>query len=112
MKTIKDEFKYLNDITKDKDGIKAIKKIEEEIKILKSKDGLKKIFEDKKLHKIKAKIEYEEELKELQVELIKLQNWAYENKKRVMIIFEGRDAAGKGGAIKRFTLYFKKEAPK
>jgi polyphosphate kinase 2 len=50
-------------------------------------------------------VEYEEELKALQVELIKLQNWVYENNKRVMIIFEGRDAAGKGGSIKRFTQY-------
>jgi len=50
-------------------------------------------------------VEYEQELVELQVELIKLQNWVYDNNKRVMIIFEGRDAAGKGGAIKRFIQY-------
>ncbi len=45
---------------------------------------------------------YKKELRELQIELIKLQNYVYENKKRVLIIFEGRDSAGKGGAIKRF----------
>ena len=45
---------------------------------------------------------YKKELKELQIELIKLQNYIYENKKKVLIIFEGRDTAGKGGAIKRF----------
>jgi polyphosphate kinase 2 len=50
-------------------------------------------------------VEYENELVHLQMELIKFQNWVYENKKRVLIIFEGRDAAGKGGAIKRFTEY-------
>jgi polyphosphate kinase 2 len=50
-------------------------------------------------------LEYEQDLRDLKVELIKLQNWVHENKKRVMIIFEGRDAAGKGGAIKRFTQY-------
>jgi polyphosphate kinase 2 len=39
----------------------------------------------------------------LQIELVKLQNWVTETNSRVMILFEGRDAAGKGGAIKRFT---------
>ncbi|MGB5172208.1 polyphosphate kinase 2 [Eudoraea sp.] len=46
---------------------------------------------------------YEEELKLLQVELVNLQQWVTKNKLRVAIIFEGRDAAGKGGSIKRFT---------
>ncbi|RLA67062.1 MAG: polyphosphate kinase 2 [Epsilonproteobacteria bacterium] len=55
--------------------------------------------------KIKNNAKYEEELKDLQVELIKLQNWVFANNKRVMIIFEGRDAAGKGGAIKRFIQH-------
>ncbi len=45
---------------------------------------------------------YEIELKELQSELVKLQKWIVKKKLRVAIIFEGRDAAGKGGAIKRF----------
>ncbi|MGY5354570.1 polyphosphate kinase 2 [Wenyingzhuangia sp. IMCC45467] len=48
------------------------------------------------------KIKYEEELKLLQIELVKLQQWIKKNNKRVAIIFEGRDAAGKGGAIRRF----------
>ncbi|NIJ44697.1 polyphosphate kinase 2 [Wenyingzhuangia heitensis] len=48
------------------------------------------------------KIKYEEELKLLQVELVKLQQWIKKNNKRVAVIFEGRDAAGKGGAIRRF----------
>ncbi len=47
--------------------------------------------------------EYNEELKNLQIELNKLQQWVVDNKKKVAIIFEGRDSAGKGGAIKRFT---------
>ncbi len=46
---------------------------------------------------------YERELEHLQVELIKLQNWVIKNNKRVLILFEGRDAAGKGGMIKRIT---------
>jgi len=45
---------------------------------------------------------YSKDLQELQIKLIKLQNWVHENNKRVMIIFEGRDGAGKGGTIKRF----------
>ena len=45
---------------------------------------------------------YEKEKFKLQVELLKLQNWVKETGARVVIIFEGRDAAGKGGTIKRF----------
>ena len=45
---------------------------------------------------------YEQQKYKLQVELLKLQAWVKENKQRVVIIFEGRDAAGKGGTIKRF----------
>jgi polyphosphate kinase 2 len=45
---------------------------------------------------------YEKQKYALQVELLKLQAWIKENRQKVMIIFEGRDAAGKGGTIKRF----------
>jgi polyphosphate kinase 2 len=45
---------------------------------------------------------YEEQKYLLQVELLKLQAWVKESRQRVVILFEGRDAAGKGGAIKRF----------
>ena len=45
--------------------------------------------------------QYEAELYKLQVELCKLQEWVTENGKRAIIVFEGRDAAGKGGVIKR-----------
>ncbi|RZS33815.1 polyphosphate kinase 2 [Corticibacter populi] len=45
---------------------------------------------------------YEKEKFQLQVELLKLQAWVKETGQRVVIVFEGRDAAGKGGAIKRF----------
>lgn len=46
---------------------------------------------------------YEEQLRELQVELIKLQNWIKQTGQRMVLLFEGRDAAGKGGTIKRFA---------
>ena len=47
--------------------------------------------------------EYEKELAKLQIELVKLQGWIKEKGLRVIVIFEGRDAAGKGGVIKRIT---------
>ena len=47
--------------------------------------------------------EYEAEKKRLQIELLKVQSWVKATGQRVIILFEGRDAAGKGGAIKRFT---------
>jgi polyphosphate kinase 2 (PPK2 family) len=46
---------------------------------------------------------YMHELRKLQGELIKLQDWVVATQKKVLVIFEGRDAAGKGGAIKRIT---------
>jgi len=51
---------------------------------------------------IKNKV-YEQELLKLHVELVKLQNWVKAQGLRVMVVCEGRDAAGKGGTIKRFT---------
>ena len=47
-------------------------------------------------------LKYEIELAKLQGEMVNLQKWVTENKMRVAILFEGRDAAGKGGSIKRF----------
>ncbi len=47
--------------------------------------------------------DYERELARLQIELVKLQGWIKEKGLRVVVIFEGRDAAGKGGVIKRIT---------
>ena len=48
---------------------------------------------------------YEAELYRLQAELVKVQEWVRAEGKRIVVIFEGRDAAGKGGAIKRITQY-------
>ena len=47
--------------------------------------------------------EYERLKRRLQIELLKLQNWSKRTGARHVIVFEGRDAAGKGGTIKRFT---------
>lgn len=59
---------------------------------------------DTQLHnKVMETVHYETELLKLQAELVDLQQWVAKHNKRVCIIFEGRDAAGKGGAIRRFT---------
>ena len=47
--------------------------------------------------------QYFRELLSLQAELIKLQDWVHHTKAKIIVIFEGRDAAGKGGVIKRIT---------
>jgi polyphosphate kinase 2 len=52
--------------------------------------------------KIKRKV-YEAELRKLSIELVRLQEWIKHEKLKVVVIFEGRDAAGKGGAIKAIT---------
>jgi polyphosphate kinase len=58
--------------------------------------------DDSASSKMKRK-DYEKELRKLQVQLCHLQEWVKEKKLRVIIIFEGRDAAGKGGTIKALT---------
>jgi polyphosphate kinase 2 len=52
-----------------------------------------------------SKKRYEEELLRLQTELVEVQEWAKATGQRIVVIFEGRDAAGKGGAITRITEY-------
>ena len=56
----------------------------------------------KKQQKLPRK-EYERELERLQAELVKLQYWVVEQGLKMIVVFEGRDAAGKGGVIKRIT---------
>jgi polyphosphate kinase 2 (PPK2 family) len=78
-----------------------------EMDLLNSKVGLYTLLKDKKpnLDKVLEEVKYALELKKQQEELIKLQNWIIENDKKAVILFEGRDAAGKGGAIRRITQY-------
>jgi polyphosphate kinase 2 len=63
-----------------------------------------------KVGKIKDALRYENELECLQIELVKLQRWIQEQGKRLAIIFEGRDAAGKGGTIRRFIEHLNPRA--
>lgn len=55
-------------------------------------------------------VKYKNELRKLQIELVRLQKWVQEENKRILIIFEGRDSAGKGGAIRRFTRFLNPRA--
>jgi len=103
--TIFQDIDILDQAITDEEAKNVLVNLKKDLQLLRTKSGLKKLVSKKKLAKITQDVAYEKELQELQVELIKLQNWVYENNKRVMIIFEGRDAAGKGGAIKRFTQY-------
>ncbi len=76
-----------------------------EVNLLNTKKGLMAILcrEPYNLDKALRYIKYQERLEALQVELIRMQTWAIENNERIIILFEGRDAAGKGGAIRRIT---------
>ena len=78
---------------------------EEELNILNSKKGLMAVLSNEQYNIDRAirYVKYQKRLEELQVELIRLQTWAIENNERIIILFEGRDAAGKGGAIRRIT---------
>jgi polyphosphate kinase 2 len=68
-----------------------------------SKGGQDKLAEDVAKSKKLSKKEYEKELGRLHVELVKMQEWIKFKGQKVVVIFEGRDAAGKGGTIKRIT---------
>jgi len=92
---------------------KSIKKEKKKIKKKSEKQGEKKhkeserkvfnyISEAEGRSKLPSKF-YEEQLGSLQVELVKMQYWVKHTGTRIVILFEGRDAAGKGGTIKRIT---------
>jgi len=64
---------------------------------------LEKKLSEKKLDNILYELAYKKQLLDLQGELVNLQKWVTKHKQRVCVIFEGRDAAGKGGAIRRIV---------
>jgi len=80
---------------------------EADLELLNSKQGLRTLLAYKNIDLEKAlrEIKYEEALREKQAQLVKLQTWAIDNKKKIIILFEGRDAAGKGGAIRRIAAH-------
>ncbi len=77
-----------------------------DFKKCKNKDEFLEVLKEKepqeRINNILYTIDYEKELIKLQGELVDLQQWVAKHNKRVAIIFEGRDAAGKGSAIRRF----------
>ena len=80
-----------------KEDFQSYSTIESFKKVIKSK------ISNKNFESLIDTIEYESELLKLQAELVDLQQWTAKHKMRVCVLFEGRDAAGKGGAIRRFT---------
>ena len=86
----------------------------EEIVNFNTRESLEHHLIDRLVHltPIYNRIQYETDLELLQIELLKLQNWIAQENKRVVILFEGRDAAGKGGAIRRFMRYLNPRAAK
>ena len=91
-------------LTKDKDS-ESLKKIQEENQFLRSILGNYEKLNPQVLAEGVQKIYDLEALKKYQIELIKLQNYLEKENKRMIILFEGRDASGKGGAIRRITRY-------
>ena len=78
---------------------------EKDIRRLNSKHAYRQFLmePDTNIPKVLRNVNYESRMKLLQVELIHLQQWVLKENKKMVIIFEGRDAAGKGGAIRRIT---------
>jgi polyphosphate kinase 2 len=75
-------------------------------------EQIKDLFRNGK-YPYKTKIKpgvYEKHKEELQVELLKVQNWVKQTGQRIVVLFEGRDAAGKGGTIKRFMEHLNPRA--
>ena len=78
---------------------------EKDLKLLNKKKGLKLFLsrDNISISRTLRYLRYENRLIQLQEELIKLQKWVKNNNEKIVFVFEGRDAAGKGGAIRRIT---------
>ena len=78
---------------------------DKEVRKLNTKKGLVTLLSKDPLNVERALryIDYQKKLENLQIELIRLQTWAINNDERIIVVFQGRDAAGKGGAIRRVT---------
>jgi polyphosphate kinase 2 len=84
----------------------------EDLQRINTRKGLLQLLQQKSidLEEVRKTLLYEEELKCLQVELVRLQRWVQSSGRRIAIIVEGRDAAGKGGTIRRFTEHLNPRA--
>ncbi|MDV7188409.1 polyphosphate kinase 2 [Lutibacter sp. TH_r2] len=85
--------------------MREIELSDDDVQILNTNKGLRALLSRKPYNIEKAirYVNYEKKLKKLQVELIRMQHWAIDENERIIVLFEGRDAAGKGGAIRRIT---------
>jgi polyphosphate kinase len=85
---------------------------EEDLSRVNSKAGLIELLRERRI-KLKGVLEvlrYDDELEALQIELVKLQRWVQKDGRRIAILLEGRDAAGKGGTIRRFIEHLNPRA--
>lgn len=84
----------------------------EELETLDTREELLGLLRKKKVNvkKVLSTLDYEAQLEQLQVELVKLQRWIQDKGHRLAILFEGRDAAGKGGCIRRFIEHLNPRA--
>ncbi len=71
--------------------------------VIRPEDNKENVYKDRDGRMVFKRKFYEDELYKLEIELLKLQKWVISNNKRVLIIMEGRDGAGKGGTIKALT---------
>lgn len=85
---------------------------EEDLALVNTKAGLVELLRSRniRLKGVLQVLRYDDELAALQVELVKLQRWVQQTGKRIAILFEGRDAAGKGGTIRRFIEHMNPRA--
>ena len=85
---------------------------EDDLRRINTRKGLIQLLENRgvDLQEVRKRLLYEEELRQLQVELVRLQRWVQTTGARIAILVEGRDAAGKGGTIRRFTEHLNPRA--
>ena len=85
---------------------------EDDLGRINTRKGLIQLLENRgvDIQEVRKRLLYEEELRQLQVELVKLQRWIQNTGARIAILVEGRDAAGKGGTIRRFTEHLNPRA--
>lgn len=84
----------------------------DDLRLINTREGLVELLRRRRvrLDRTLEILRYQEELVALQAELVKMQRWVVAKRRRVAILFEGRDAAGKGGAIRRFTEHLNPRA--
>ena len=85
---------------------------EDDLRRINTRKGMIKLLENRgvDIQEVLKTLLYEQELRQLQVELVKLQRWVQGSGERIAILVEGRDAAGKGGTIRRFTEHLNPRA--